>query len=146
MYAECGRSVSKLTSENLRSFAGATEILCIEESARGHILANEISEKLHRFSVIKATSPLDHKSVWIEIFSPGVSKSSAVRWLAEKLFLSNKEVCGIGNDFNDQDMLQWVGTAYVVENSPASLRSDFATVPSNNNGGVSAAIEDWLNK
>jgi hydroxymethylpyrimidine pyrophosphatase-like HAD family hydrolase len=107
-----------------------------------------IKKDLSDFSVIHATSPLDHKSSWIEIFHKGVSKSNAASWLVKKLGLSRQNVISIGNDFNDQDLLAWSGKGFVVDNAPARLRKIFKTVPSNNLCGVSEAAQKagWLNR
>lgn len=144
LYSEFGESVEKVSRKCVTSIGGATEVLCIESRERGHDLAEEIREGLKEFSVIKATSPLDKESVWIEIFHPHVSKAASVEWLAHSIGLKQENVCGVGNDYNDQDMLQWTGHSYIVENGPQCLKDDYTTVSSNNDGGVSEAISRWL--
>ncbi|WP_169728966.1 HAD family hydrolase [Desulfatirhabdium butyrativorans] len=95
-------------------------------------------------SVIRSTSPLDHESMWIEIFHPCVSKSRAAQWLCRKLGVSREDVLAIGNDYNDLDLLEWAGAAMLVANAPEPLRARFATVSSHDAAGVSEAIEKWL--
>ncbi|MEW6258271.1 MAG: HAD family hydrolase [Thermodesulfobacteriota bacterium] len=95
-------------------------------------------------SVIRSTSPLDHKSAWIEIFHPDVSKSRSAEWLCRNLGILAQDVLAIGNDYNDMDLLEWAGAAMLVENAPEALRSRFPTVASNNASGVSEAIEKWM--
>jgi len=123
--------------------AGATEVLCIAPEESGHALAEQISKALPACSVIKATSPLDHRSLWIEIFAAGVSKSHGVAWLAKRLGLVRKRVGVVGNDYNDVDMLGWTKHAYVVANSPDDMQRRYWCVAANNEGGVAEAVTAW---
>jgi Cof subfamily protein (haloacid dehalogenase superfamily) len=133
-----------LSSFPLESFGGATEILCILPEDGAHECAALLAVALKQFSVIKATSPLDGRSIWVEIFSPMASKSQAVKWLARKVGVRRDQVCAIGNDYNDEDLLQWAGMSYIVANSPPTLHSRFQMVSSNNEAGVSEAAACWL--
>lgn len=144
LYSEFGEPVDEVSRTRINGFGGATEVLCIASRERGYELAKKVATELEGFSVIMATSPLDKQSVWIEIFPPRVSKSASVEWLASSLGLTQEYVCGVGNDFNDQDMLQWSGYSFIVENGPSIMKDDYITVSSNNNGGVSEAISKWL--
>jgi HAD superfamily hydrolase (TIGR01484 family) len=144
LYRDFGVPVDKVSRECVSSFGGATEVLCIEGRERGHVLAEHIAEGLKEFSVIKAISPLDKQSVWIEIFHPHVSKSISVKWLARSIGLEQIHVCGVGNDYNDQDMLDWTSYSYIVQNGPKSMIGSYSVVSSNNDGGVSEAISRWL--
>lgn len=122
----------------------ATEVLSIIPGDEDGRMAKRIAEELRRFSVIRATSPLDHRSTWVEIFSPSVSKSSAVGFIARAIGLSRQQVCAVGNDYNDQDLLSYAAAGYLVANGPASLKHKFLSVPSNNHSGVSAAAGLWM--
>ncbi len=133
-----------LSAEALETFGGATEVLCIVPDDRGHDVAARITGALKQCSVIKATSPLDDKSIWIEIFAPTVSKSQAVRWLANSVGVPRSRVCAVGNDYNDEDLLHWAGLSFIVANGPPSLKALFQSVASNDNGGVSEAAACWL--
>ena len=131
-------------ADNLTGFGKATEILCIVDESAGDQVAGELSAVLNQYSVIKATSPLDKSSLWIEVFAKEVSKSKAVSWLSEKIGASQVNVCAVGNDYNDVDMLDWAGQGYLVSNGPESLQSDYAIVASNNEGGVAEAALRWI--
>ncbi len=133
-----------LSFEALEDFAGATQILCIVADQQGHAVAVEIAETCKQCSVIKATSPLDGVSLWIEIFAPSVSKSKAVSWLTETIGLQQPAVCAVGNDYNDVDLLSWAGQGFLVANGPESLHEFFPCVASNDNCGVSEAVARWL--
>jgi hypothetical protein len=142
-----------LTPESLLYFGEATEIICIVPGQDDHknvngINGNEVAAKIadacRQCNVIKATSPLDGQSMWIEIFPPTVSKSQAVEWLADSVGLRRDLVCAVGNDYNDEDLLQWAGHSFIVANGPPSLTELFQRVASNDNGGVSEAVSRWL--
>jgi Cof subfamily protein (haloacid dehalogenase superfamily) len=126
----------------------ATEVLAVIQGRVNMDDLEIIKKDLSDFSVIHATSPLDHKSSWIEIFHKDVSKSKAASWLVKRLGLGCQNVLSVGNDYNDQDLLAWSGKGFVVKNAPDSLKQVFKTVSSNNLGGVSEAIEKagWLNR
>ena len=133
-----------LSPAALNDFGGATQVLCIVPDDRGHDVAAEIKGILKQCSVIKATSPLDRKSIWIEIFAPTVSKSQAVKWLADSVGLEQHNTCAVGNDYNDEDLLQWAGKSFIVANGPPPLKTLFQSVASNDNGGVGEAVARWL--
>lgn len=139
-----------LTPEALHNFGEATEIICIVpghndlNSIKGHEVAAKIADACRQCNVIKATSPLDGRSMWIEIFPPTVSKSQAVEWLADSLGLQRNTVGAVGNDYNDEDLLHWSGQSFIVANGPPSLTALFQRVASNDNGGVNEAVSRWL--
>lgn len=133
-----------LSSQTLDNFGEATEILCIVPGPGGHAVAADIAALLQQYSVIKATSPLDGKSVWIEIFPPTVSKSLMVKWLAGSVGLQRGDICAVGNDYNDEDLLRWAGQSFMVANGPPALKTDFQGVASNDDGGVGEAVARWL--
>lgn len=130
--------------EELRKYGAVTQILVIVPGASGHEMAARLAELLPLCSVVKATSPLDGESMWIEIFHRQVSKSAAAAWLADHCCIAREEVCAVGNDYNDEDLLAWSGWAFVVANAPESLRRRFPTVAANEHGGVAEAAARWL--
>jgi len=141
LYASVAAPFSR---QALADYGGATEILAIVPGPHGHELAAQLTELLPMCSVIKATSPLDHQSLWIEIFNRQVSKSNAARWLAGLCGINREQVCAIGNDYNDEDLLAWAGQAFVVAGAPLPLRQRFAPVAGNDHGGVAEAVTRWL--
>ena len=126
--------------------SSAAQLLAVVHPDRGLEAYNEIREILGEFTVIRTTSPLDHLSVWIEIFPRTVSKSLTSSWLADQLGLTPQSVLGVGNDYNDLDFLEWAGSSYVVSNSPPDIKKRFAQVASNDGGGVAEAVGRWLGR
>ena len=100
---------------------------------------NALRQELSGFSVIKATSPLDHSSSWVEVFSFGVSKSASAQWLARRHGVGREMVTAVGNDYNDEDLLAWAGQSFLMDNSPDTMKKKFLSSGSNNECGVSLA-------
>lgn len=96
------------------------------------------------YSVIRATSPLDHRTVWLEVFPAGVSKASACEFILRETGTQRGRTAAVGNDWNDVHMLEWAAFPFIVENSPEELAGRYTRVPSNDHGGVRAAAEAWL--
>jgi hydroxymethylpyrimidine pyrophosphatase-like HAD family hydrolase len=104
----------------------------------------ELKAALPGFQVIRATSPLDFVSTWVEIYPRGVNKASAAEWLWAQAGGGSGRRLAVGNDFNDIDLLDWADLAFVVGNAPPELRARYASVCSNDASGFSAAVEQAL--
>ena len=100
-----------------------------------------VKTELQDLSVIRTTSPLDGESMWIEIFPGSVSKSRAGQKLYNLLKIDSEPVLGIGNDYNDLDLLEWTEYSYIVSNAPEDLKKQFRITHSNRNSGFSRAID-----
>lgn len=123
----------------------STQILIIVPPGRQDGVLKDVTESLgESYNILRTTSPLDGESLWVEIFPAGVSKSSAVEWLAARFDLTGSDAAAVGNDYNDHDLLQWADHAFVVKDSPEHLRTHFREVPSVNEGGVAEAARLWL--
>ena len=95
-------------------------------------------------NIIRTTSPIDKKTLWIEIFPKDVSKAKGIKTIADMLSSNYNNIAAVGNDFNDLDMLRWVKNPFVVENSPIELKNEFMTVKSNNENGFTDAVNLFL--
>ncbi|MBN2441051.1 MAG: HAD family phosphatase [Spirochaetales bacterium] len=137
--------------ENLPSqFPRASQLLAIVTNLRQktdqhhqHIY-DEVSIHLPGFTVIRTTSPLDHVSLWIEVFPENVSKGKTSHWLASQFNIDKNNVLAVGNDYNDLDLLTWATSAYIVSNGPADLKAMFPSVASHDECGFSEAVKKWL--
>ena len=105
-----------------------------------NFLVNELNKKFSCISIIRATSPLNNKHIWLEIYPNKVNKGYAAQKLCNILGVSANNIVAIGNDYNDEAMLEFAGKSYVVENSPEYLKQKFIPVNSNNNNGFTDAI------
>ncbi len=135
-YQDCGLPISS-DGTNLEK---ASQIIAVipEDVEKFEI----IRKLLPDLKVIRTTSPIDHKSLWIEIFPQNVSKGHAAEWLCEYLDISKEETVGIGNDYNDIELLEWTAHSYVVENAPGELKNRFNKTASNQCSGFSKVIRE----
>ena len=64
-------------------FGPATQLVAIVPPDGAPEALPEVRRLLPELTVIRSTSPLDHRSTWIEIFPASVSKSRTTGWLAD---------------------------------------------------------------
>ncbi len=125
-----------------------------EEATQLLVIAQEQDEALYyklvklfkNLRVIRTTSPFDHRSLWLEIFSPEVSKGSAVQYLLDLFGFPAGQLMVVGNDFNDLDMLRLTPHSYVTSNAPLELRRSHKVVSAHDDGGFAEAVSLWLDQ
>jgi len=100
-----------------------------------------ISERVSGIKTVRATSPIDGKSVWMEFFHQGVSKAEGIKFICNLKGIKNEDVAVLGNDFNDLDMLKTFDHAYVVANSPEELKEKYDVVASSTEGSVADLLK-----
>lgn len=85
--------------------------------------ATAVAEELRRrgYAITRATSPVDGRSIWIEVFSVGVGKAAAAAWVAEH-FAPGARRYALGNDYNDLDLLAWADSAALSSLALPKLR------------------------
>ncbi len=125
-----------------QSFGEACQFIAIIK--KDVALFNHISKKFTDVKVIRATSPLDHESIWIEIFPTSVSKGKSAQWLCNYLNIDKKNSIGIGNDYNDIDLLDFTDKSYIVENAPKELKLKYINCEHHNNNAFSEAAKFFL--
>jgi len=103
-----------------------------------------IKQELDFVKVIRATSPLDHKTLWLEIFPEMVSKGHALEWLCKELLINRENTFSLGNDYNDIDMLDWTEGSHVVSNAPDDLKEIYPVTASNEENGFSVWVENTI--
>ena len=135
------RSFASPLTSNAPVFESATQVLAIMPPKVSLKQVAQIQKKLSEYSVVHATSPLDHQSAWIEVFHPRASKSIAAAWLANQLNIPPARVVAVGNDYNDQDLLAWAGQSFQVANAVPELKTGTRLPQSNNENGVTRAAQ-----
>ena len=135
------RSSSKIvTSPQIPS----TEVIGFVHPEKAVTILEELNKRIgSRFSIVRATSPIDHNTVWVEVFPKGINKASACDSIRKTLEIQLEHTAAVGNDWNDIQMLSWAGRAFVTENAPPALLAKFENVPSNQNHAVASAAELW---
>lgn len=126
--------------------SSAAQILAIFPEADHQQLISDADKALAGFRVIRSTSPVDNKSLWMEIFQKGVSKAAGISKIADLFGIKQQDIMAVGNDYNDVDMLSWAGQGFITSNSPDELKARYINVPSNNDNGFTKAVELWLRR
>ncbi len=104
-------------------------------------IKDEIKNKFGRsVSIIRTTSPINHKNIWIELYDPMVSKGHTARWIANYLSIDPQNTVGIGNDYNDIELLEYVNYPYVVENAPSELKEKYTPIDHHDNDAIAKLI------
>jgi hypothetical protein len=122
----------------------ACQFLVIEPRENGYERFAALLAELDHVKIVRTTSPLDHESLWIEIFPRHVSKAKGSEYVAERCDVDPDHIYALGNDFNDLDLLHWAPHKYVVENARDELKELFPVVSANNEAGFSKAVFFWL--
>ena len=129
--------------EDIDELTSATQLLIVcPKEDKGQMQESQ-QKSLPNLSIIRTTSPLDHSSIWYEIFPRNISKANAAVWVCEHFNIDQRTALTIGNDFNDIDLLQWGHCSRVVANAPIELRSRFGVVADHNEDGFAEAVTEW---
>lgn len=103
-----------------------------------------LKKRFSNIKIIRATSPLDDESIWMEFFPTNVSKAKASQWLCNTLGIKQEMTFTIGNDYNDVDMLDWSKHSFVVENAPQDMKEKYKICPSVLQNGFAKAVECFI--
>jgi Cof subfamily protein (haloacid dehalogenase superfamily) len=87
----------------------------------------------------------------LDLLPMGVSKRSALEGLGARLGVERAEAMAIGDNWNDVEMLEWVGQAVVMGNAARELRTLAKTrgwkqAPPNDQDGVAVVLEAAISK
>jgi len=107
-------------------------------------LKNDIENQFQEVKVVRTSSPLETGYIWMEIFHQSVSKGNGVKFVCDTLMIEHEFTLGIGNDFNDLDLLEFTNYSYIVENGPAEMKNRFLSAKSNEESAFARAIEKYL--
>ena len=137
-YCNFYKEFSQPLNKRKRNFGRASQLLAIFPNDINEF--DKVRKQLTDVKVIRATSPVDYTSIWMEVFPKNVSKGSALIWLCNKLAISEKHTFGIGNDYNDLDLLKMTNYSFVVNNAPDEIKQKFSVTDSCQNSGFSKAV------
>ena len=92
--------------------------------------------------VARVTRSLDW---FIEVVNPEVSKARALALVADRIGVARADVCAIGDNLNDEDMVRWAGFGVAMGNAPEALKSVAKHVTGRIGGaGVAQVIERFV--
>jgi Cof subfamily protein (haloacid dehalogenase superfamily) len=107
-------------------------------------LKHEIESQFPDVKVVRTSSPLGTGYIWMEIFHHSVSKGTGVKFLCDLLDIDHEHTLGIGNDYNDIDLLAYTKYSYLVSNGPDELKSHYLRASSNEESAFALAVEKHL--
>lgn len=85
------------------------------------------------------------KPFFLEVAQTGIDKGASVKYLAEKLNISQSEIIAVGNAENDVTMIEYAGLGVWVDNVEPELRhKGDLIVASNNEHGVAEVIQRFI--
>ena len=96
-------------------------------------LKEEIEAVCTNIRVIRSSSPITPGYIWIEIFHNSVSKGNGVKIVCDHLEVDYKNTVGIGNDYNDFDLLNFTAHSFITNNAPAEILKLYKSAPTNEN-------------
>ena len=98
-----------------------------------------------QFECIRTAYPGNDLSI-LDLLPKGVSKKSALERLAARLGIAREETMAIGDNWNDEAMLDWAGTGVLMGNATEELRDlapqrGWLVGPTNSEDGVAVMLE-----
>ena len=144
-YFEFHNSLAEALPKNGMVDSDACQFLVMfRDAAQFHDLKAELELQFDDIKVLRASSPLDTGYVWMEIFHRTVSKGNAIRFLCEHRRILPEKTFGIGNDYNDLDLLDFTSFSYLTDNGPEELKARYRYAPSNENSAFSVSLKNHL--
>lgn len=98
-----------------------------------------------KFECVRTAYPGHDLSI-LDLLPKGVSKRSALERLAGRMGIAREEVMAIGDNWNDETMLDWAGTGVLMGNASEELRvlageRGWHVGPTNQEDGVAVMLE-----
>jgi Cof subfamily protein (haloacid dehalogenase superfamily) len=98
-----------------------------------------------QFECIRTAYPGNDLSI-LDLLPKGISKRSALERLANRLGIAQEETMAIGDNWNDEAMLDWAGTGVLMGNATDELRQlapkrGWVVGPTNCQDGVAVMLE-----
>lgn len=118
--------ILKENEECFRNLKAAIEALCPE------------------IRVIRASSPLTKGYIWLEIFHRSVSKGNGVLEICRRNGIHADQTLGVGNDYNDFDLLETTRHSFLTDNSPDKIKHRYPLVPSNEQDAFAVLVKPLL--
>lgn len=101
----------------------------------------EIEALCPEIRVIRTSSPITEGYIWIEVFHRSVSKGNGVIEVCRACEINPKLTMGLGNDYNDFDLLEFTYHSFLTENAPPKIKHRFPLVPSNEEDAFARAVQ-----
>lgn len=130
-------NLKELPSSELCQFL----VIIREDEKHFKTLKNEIDSLCPEIRVIRASSPISKGYIWMEVFHKSVSKGNGVNKICKEVGIQQNETLGLGNDYNDFDLLAFTEYSFLTENAPNQIKNHYPLVPSNENNAFAKLIQ-----
>jgi len=119
-------------------------IIIPEDGEQFEKLKMEIESISSEIRVIRSSSPITEGYIWMEVFHKSVSKGNGVKFVCDLLNINRSETIGIGNDYNDFDLLDFTAHSFITENAPSEISKRYKSAPSNENDAFAIVTQPLL--
>lgn len=145
-YFDFHQSHSELLPQNRTLDSEACQFLVVfpNNLDRFLTLKNDIENRFQDIKVVRTSSPLETGYIWMEIFHQSVSKGNGVKFVCDTLKIEHEYTLGIGNDFNDMDLLEFTNYSYIVENGPEEMKERFLSARSNEESAFAQVVRKYI--
>ncbi|WP_094606134.1 Sugar phosphatase YidA [Sporomusa silvacetica DSM 10669] len=142
LYAEITGAKPIPVGEQLYTMRGApTKMLAIAEPTKIRQMLEVFQSRLGKNTLSIAES----KPNYLEITNPAVNKGIALKFIADRLHIDQREIMAVGNGHNDIPMLSYAGFGVAVGNAPLTVKSAARLVTgTNDDDGVADIIEKYI--
>lgn len=141
-YVEYHQMYSEPLPAHFRINSDACQFLVVFPNDLNRFLSfkEDVESTFNGIKVVRTSSPLETGYIWMEIFHEAVSKGNGVKFICDSLGIGHEFTLGIGNDFNDLDLLEFTRYSYVVENGPQELKSRFLATCQNTESAFAKVV------
>lgn len=120
---------------------GPNKILCMANPDEINLLKDEIKSN----SNVNVLNIYPSKTTYLEIMPTNASKTSAINYLEKKFNIDKDKIIAMGDNYNDMDMLKYVGLGIAMGNAPDDVKKSADDVTlTNDEDGVAEAIKKYI--
>jgi Cof subfamily protein (haloacid dehalogenase superfamily) len=120
-------------------------LLIIRENTTEFLqIKEQIETMCPEIRVIRTSSPITNGYIWIEIFHKSVSKGNGVNEICKRIGISKEETLGLGNDYNDFDLLEFTALSFLTGNAPDEIKTRFPLLPTNENDAFAFSVDHLI--
>lgn len=103
------------------------KLLCMTEPGINADLEKVLKEKFPKLNIVRSSDIL------LEIMNKDVSKAKGLKVLLDYLQIESFQAIAFGDNYNDLDMLKFVGRGVVMQNAPEEIKKQMKYITKSNN-------------
>lgn len=101
-----------------KDFQNVPKILAFAENNREDVLFEAYRKRFEGIAQVSRSN-----AVFIEINCLGVTKATALEELSQQLGVPRSEVCAIGDNYLDREMIEWAGVGVCMEDGAEEVKA-----------------------